>query len=180
MTEHPGREARFTHYLGELADRDDRAALAALRRGLGKKPGEAPEMFPYLVPWIGDLSGWPEETYYLVASLFALHPLPWTGGAASDSNLGGSLLRAAQGGREGIERRFVAMLNSRRDDLPEHLRHAVSLCRTQDVPVHWERLLHQIRGWDSESRWVQKQWARAFWGSLDREDDAATTAETRE
>ncbi len=71
-----GRDAAFIRDLEGLAEREDRGALAALRRGLGKQPGAAPEMFPYLAPWTQHEHGWGEECMYLVASLFALHPVP--------------------------------------------------------------------------------------------------------
>ena len=38
----------FINYLESVLKRDDRAILAHLRRGLGKEPGTAMEMFPYI------------------------------------------------------------------------------------------------------------------------------------
>ena len=35
-----------------LSLKENRGALAALRRGLGRPPGTAPEMYPYVVPWL--------------------------------------------------------------------------------------------------------------------------------
>ena len=168
-------EAPFIAYLEDLAkpeNRNGRAALAALRRGLGRQPGEAPEMYPYVVPWTSHLSGWREAVYYLVASLFAAHPVSWHGEGAS--NFGASMARVRpQGGGDSTERRFVALLNSRRDDLPEHLRHAVSLCASKEVPVNWARLLRDLPNWDDESRRVQLNWAREFWR---REEEPARSA----
>ena len=58
-------------------DRTNRAALAALRRGLGQTPGAAPEMFRYLreLAWVRPGR---ENDAFLVASLFAWHPLAWS------------------------------------------------------------------------------------------------------
>jgi len=89
------REKKYAQYLQGLVDREDRAALAALRRGLGKRPGEVAGPLPYVVPWLtsGD-SPWAEECYFLVGALFALHQGSWE--PAEDShaptNLGASLL----------------------------------------------------------------------------------------
>ena len=57
-------------------DRTNRAALAALRRG-GQTPGAAPEMFRYLreLAWVRPDR---ENDAFLVASLFAWHPLAWS------------------------------------------------------------------------------------------------------
>ncbi|MBI4336996.1 MAG: type I-E CRISPR-associated protein Cse2/CasB [Chloroflexi bacterium] len=168
----PGeRDARFVEHLEQLVAKQDRGALAALRRGLGKQPGEAPEMYPYVVRWAQGGRPWQERVYYLVASLFAWHQGSWHGDASKHevTNLGASFARLAPQGAEnrpGVERRFVALLNCHRDDLPNHLRHAVGLLKSKGIPlpIDWAQLLHDIQGWDSEHRWVQLAWARAFWG----------------
>lgn len=181
MTEANEAHVGFVGYLEGLARRDDRGALAALRRGLGKEPGEAAEMFPYVVRWTGDRRGWSEEVYYLVASLFALHPETWHGAGGIQSNLGASLIRAAgPGGDPGIERRFVAMLDSNTDTLPDHLRHAVALCKAAEVPVpvDWGQLLRQLPHWNAGTRWVQRDWARAYWRAPTPGEDAGETDES--
>ena len=53
----------------------DRGALAALRRGLGKSPGEAAEMYPVLMPMLDDRQrGDLFEICCLIAALYAFHP----------------------------------------------------------------------------------------------------------
>lgn len=176
----PDLERQFIAFLAGLAgktntgeERDGKqknlAALAALRRGLGKRPGEAAEMFPYVVPFLGDrLSQRRQDDYFLVASLFAAHQLLWSPSADSreQTNLGASfrwLSHVVESGS--IEQRFVALLNAARDDLPEHLRHAASLLKAHDIPIDWLKLLHDLRGWDWESHSIQRDWAYAYWRS---------------
>jgi len=174
----PTREQRaFAAHLKSLADAEDRAALASLRRGLGKRPGTAAEMHRHVVPWLLNSKSGGDWGYYLIASLFGLHPLPWPtgGGGQGATNLGASLAQLRQGGGTGVERRFEALLDSHRDDLPDRLRQTVGLLKAKDVPVDWAQLLHDILGWDWPSRSVQQTWARAFWGS--REEDEGTTAD---
>jgi CRISPR system Cascade subunit CasB len=164
MQTHEEVAAPFVGYLEGLTkpeNRNGRAALAALRRGLGRRPGETPEMYRYLVPWTAHLQREGEEARYLVASLFASHPLSWHGEGAG--NFGASMARVASDDGESTERRFVALLSSHRDDLPEHLRHAVSLCASKEVPVSWGRLLRDLPRWDDAQRQVQLGWAREFW-----------------
>lgn len=160
------RGDQFAAFLHGLAEREDRAALAALRRGLGKRPGEAPEMFPYLVPWVSEASAHDEADLYLTASLFALHPASWTGDedGRHRRNLGASLarLRAATQS-EGAERRFVALLNTRREDLQDGLRRIVALCKAHDVAIDWAQLIADLRRWERDDRQVQRRWAAAFW-----------------
>ena len=172
------REVAFAAYLAELA-RDRRlAALAALRRGLGKHPGEAPEMFPYIVPWLPAKCGWWEErAYYAIGACFAAHQLTWAPDDASGpTNFGASLARLAavtQSG--GVERRVLALLNCHRDDLPAHLAHLVTLLKSKEIAVDWAQLLHDIRQWDREDRLVQREWAGAFWTPF--EPDSAQAAQ---
>jgi CRISPR system Cascade subunit CasB len=165
MQSHEEREAAFVRYLGGLTEpenRNGRATLAAFRRGLGRQPGEAPEMYPYLVPWTSHMSGWREEIFYLVASLFASHPVSWHGVGAGNFGASMAQVKAKEGG-DSTQRRFVALLSSHRADLPEHLRHAVSLCASKEVAVNWSRLLRDLPQWDDAQRRVQLRWARAFW-----------------
>ncbi len=168
MATTPDPERSFVDFLVSLDRRRDRAALAALRRGIGKAPGEAPEMCRYVDPWLGGpVRPWRDDAYYLVASLFAWHPRDRPGDPtrAWRTNLGAAFKDLA--GRTesgGAERRFVALLNCDLDALPHHLRHAVGLLRAHDVPVDWAGLLRDLRWWEQPHRRVQREWARAFWG----------------
>lgn len=161
------QETAFIDYLKSLVAHENRAALAALRRGLGKTPGTVTEMFPYVMPFIREtMSLRRQDDYFLVASLFASHQLVWTSteGSTRDSTMGTSFrwLRATVE-TSSIEQRFVALLNAEREDLPEHLRHAVSLLKAHEIPVNWAQLLRDLSGWDWESRSVQRAWAQGFW-----------------
>ena len=110
-----------------LASREDRGALAALRRGLGEPPGAAAEMHPYVAAHLPD-SGWTwaNQCCYAVAALFGFHPR-----SAGEGNMGTTFrgIASAESDRRGdvpesLEKRFVALLKSSRDDLFDHLRHA--------------------------------------------------------
>lgn len=153
----------FIAFLSRLKESDDRAALAHLRRGLGKEPGTEPKVFPYVVPWIkDDMLASERKVYFIAASLFALHP------ANSESGNMGTAFRQiglASGDSGSIERRFVHLLNSHPDDLPSRLRHAIGMAKSKNVPVNYSRLLRDLRYWDSDSRKVQQRWAEEFWGS---------------
>ena len=68
-------EHRLIRHLKGLAAREDRGALAALRRGLGGIPGTVVEMHPHVRYWIEPgARGWWEDTCYIIAALFASHP----------------------------------------------------------------------------------------------------------
>ena len=190
MTRPHPHERQFAVYLGSLAGREDgdaRAALAALRRGLGKAPGEAVEAARYVFSWLRDDDSLRRaEAYFQVAALFASHQGSWHRGDADRSlNLGGSFRRLAgpagsdEGG--GAERRFVALLNAHPDELDRHLRHAVSLLKSAEIPIDWAQLLRDVQEWAYEDRPVQLDWARAFWGggpTRNDDRDEATASQT--
>jgi len=153
----------FIAYLQSLAEKQERGALASLRRGLGHPPGAAPEMFRYVIPWLGESPGGSQEAaYYLLASLFALHPA-----TVSEGNMGTHLaLTRSEGGEDALERRFTVLLAAHQDDLPVYLRQAVSFLKSKEKPVNWNQLFHDLQKWDHPDRFVQKQWARAFWSRI--------------
>ncbi len=175
------RERHFVQYLQSLATGQDRAALARLRRGLGKAPGESADLHRHVVPFLSPIPDHAEETaYYLVASLFGLYPEGQSSpGVSAPANLGASLAGIAAD-VPGVERRFVSLLNAHVDDLSEHLRQEVGLLRAHAARLDWAQLLTDIRSWDAPTRFVQRAWARSFWGgrALDTPIDAASTGET--
>ncbi|MCB0108463.1 MAG: type I-E CRISPR-associated protein Cse2/CasB, partial [Caldilineaceae bacterium] len=57
-----------------------------------------------------------------------------------------------------------------REELPDYLRQAISYLRAKDVPVNWHRLFTDIQNWSHPSGYVQREWARAFWGKPGRDE----------
>jgi CRISPR system Cascade subunit CasB len=181
VTTQQRRAERFIEALVELYEQEDRAALAALRRGLGRAPGETMEMHPYVAPFTQGLSRKQEDAYYLIAALFGLYPREsWTRSEGRlSTNLGASLRWFANASSSAsVERRFVALLNAHTDDLSEHLRQTISLLKSQDIPVDWRQLLRDVINWDDDDRFVQRNWSRAFWGAGEQESSHDTTATT--
>jgi CRISPR system Cascade subunit CasB len=150
----------FISYLEKHAD--DRAMLAELRRGLGRKPGEAPGMFPYIVPFVHPANTREEANLYMIASLYALHPLSIQAG-----NMGAHLRTLADklGDAAATTRRFVQLLNQSRAALDTPLRQHVSLLKSQDVSINWHQLLYDLNYWSHDERFVQKRWAERYWRS---------------
>lgn len=157
--------------LESLVRREDRGALAALRRGLGKPPGEAPEMFPYVESACDRAespSGAPREAY-VVASLFALHQRHHREPTGRHGGLGRSIrsLRRVDGEEDqGVVRRFAALLDAGGEALPEHLRHLVALLKSRrpEATIDYLQLFYDLRDWDRPDHRVQKRWAAEFWG----------------
>jgi CRISPR system Cascade subunit CasB len=148
--------------LEKLWTRGDRAALAALRRGLLPE-GEA-QVYPYVARFFPAKTNTNlEKALVTLATLFALHP--GSGGVPLPV-----ALRALRGKSGSIDGRFVALLDSDADDLPEHLRHAISLVRSQGTAIDWSDLFTALLQWGNENRWVQRRWARLYWADNNEND----------
>lgn len=152
---------RFIDRLCELARQDDRAALAALRRSLDEETASfagAAQVVARSLP--REIHTAAEADAYLIAALFALAP------AERGLPLATCLRRvAADKESVSIELRFTSLLAASREDLPTHLRHAITLVRSQGLAVDWRGLFEDLRRWGHQSGKTQKQWARLFWGS---------------
>jgi len=164
----------FIGYLVSLSD--NRAAMASLRRGLGKKPGSVPDMYPYVAIFINDdTPPWVESSFYLVAALFGRHPQN-----TSEGNMGShfkSLLGPdSRDSAQAIERRFNNLLSCHTEELAFHMRQAISLLASskRTVPVNYSQLMKDIWGWGHRDKYVQQRWARSFWGGRKKTDEAKT------
>lgn len=156
-------DEQFIDRLQRLAEENDRGALASLRRGLGQPPGTVADMYRYVEPFLGGMESgarFKESAFYLVAALFALHPK-----STEEGNMGTHLAKTrTDSGADALERRFTALLTAHLDDLPEYLRQAMGFLKSKDIPVNWNQLLRDLQNWGHEDRFVQKNWARSFWG----------------
>jgi CRISPR system Cascade subunit CasB len=166
----------FITYLEE--NREDRAMLAALRRGLGQPAGAAPEVSRYVQRRLAqDAPRYLEEAYYLIAPLFGLHSS--AGGQGDMGNHFAALCEPGEDPPSNVERRFVGLLAAHSDDLPDALRQAISLLKAKDIPVNWGSLLDDILDWshpdDTRRTNVHKRWSRNFWRKQTKSSDAAQT-----
>ena len=170
----------YLQHLQELADPStpDRGSLAALRRGLGQPPGSVPEMATHVVPYLPDGQWtWRNQTYFVLASLFGLfHTPPRRIPGPVPQNMGDTLRSIGdKTDSHSIEGRFMAMLKSHRDDLPNHLRHAVDLASGKEIAINWEQLLKDMNNWDHPDQFVQRNWSRGFWGRPSHSEQPETT-----
>lgn len=157
------RRGAFINNLRLLETRDDgpsRAGLAALRAGLRSKDGVAVEMMPYVAPYLDEREQSSDRWFFVVAALFALHPLD----AKEKVSLGGSFGRLRKKS-DSIEKHFQLLLASDEEDLFERLKQTVSLLKANNIPVSWYALLTDLttNSWDDPQRQTQMKWARDFY-----------------
>lgn len=152
-------EEEFINYLNKLKEQKVWTRVrAALRRSLAFEPGAYPAAFPFVEPWVAEQEGWRREVVYLVAGLYALKD-----GAHVDQRSLAQALREAMEARGSgsIEKRFLALLDADRDQIPHRLRQAVGLV---EGGLDFVKLLRDLRYWfDDPRRHVQSRWARDFY-----------------
>lgn len=172
----------YIDYLISLADGNNRGAMADLRRGLAGQPGTEPAMFPYVAPWVPDnlRNTWREKVYYLVAAQFAYYQAGSGAGArlrTDEGNLGKHcqtlVLKEKQSGS--FEMRFTSLLNAHPEDLPTYLKQVISLLRSNEIAINWHQLLHDLLSWNSESRYIQRQWANSYWAYQQKQETESTS-----
>lgn len=156
-------ETQFVNYLRSIAE--DRGAMAALRRGLGKAPGSVSTMYPYVAPWSEKETSY--ERFYLIASLFAAGPEY----LENDHSFGAALRFLVEPGKEirgsGVEKRFQALLGLDRDELYQPLSRFIVMLKSKGVSLDYAALMKDLRWWDAPSqrgnKSVQLRWAEDFW-----------------
>ncbi|MFI7122188.1 type I-E CRISPR-associated protein Cse2/CasB [Amycolatopsis sp. NPDC049868] len=162
---------------GYLSNRSDSvAALARLRRAVGKPPGSVFDVLDYTMAaefvgdWRGDNPSWAEVAAHHAMTLYSVHqqsqrkPMH-----VRDRTLGTAVRRLIPESEykptHAVARRF-AMLGTA-DSLSElihHLRGIVQLLRTASIPIDYGRLTEDLVTWqrDGGPERVRLRWGRDF------------------
>jgi CRISPR system Cascade subunit CasB len=160
------KKKKFIGYLLQISEpgKENRAALADLRSGLGKKPGEMARVHKHVVPFLPHKT-YNDECFYLTATLFGLFP------KQREKTSLGAAFRPLKQKSESMSARFDALLSADPDDLGNHLRYVISLLKSNDLPFNWFQFLDDISRWDHPDREVQLGWARDFYKYESNEDN---------
>ena len=158
----------FITHLRKL-EKENRGALAALRRSLGFAPGASAAAMPYVEPFAAsDSTREPQrQALYLAAGLFAANPRHRSGASLATALAEVKLKRDS----DSIERRFIALLSADAEALPVHLRHAASLLAAEELACDYAALTQDLGRWldpwqeDARDR-VRQHWARDFYRRL--------------
>ncbi|MFZ3151740.1 MAG: type I-E CRISPR-associated protein Cse2/CasB [Anaerolineaceae bacterium] len=168
--ENTQNKSPFVTYLYSLAKTGNRGALADLRQGLSGTPGTTPSMYPYVAPWVPENARgtWQEKVYYITAALFAYYQSGSAGGTnllADCGNLGSHCRSLIQKEKqsESFEVRFADLLKTNREDLLIYLKQIFGLLKGGEIAINWHQLFFDLQHWNSESQYIQHQWANAFW-----------------
>jgi CRISPR system Cascade subunit CasB len=163
----------FIERLSSLADDPhDRAPLAALRRGASGEAHDLARVCPYVLPFAPNEPR-KQQAYLDVACLFGLHPTP-TAERARGLSLADALRSIkVETDSTSIEQRFVALLQSHREELLTHVRYCVALARSHEKTLRWDDVLDALVRWDnlgmqSNMYSPQRKWAQDFWGQREQ------------
>lgn len=72
-----------------------------------------------------------------------------------------------------VERRFITLLDSDRDQLSHRLRQVVAMLK--DYPLDFEALLTGLLYWNDDRKRTQNAWARDFYQNMKDELEAEPT-----
>lgn len=167
--------------IAKMNEHSQKAVLANLRRGIGKKPGELPELWgSFLEDIPGDLmsqSGEPskgEWAMYISITMFALHQ---QGKSLSSNNMncsgisiGAAVRKLIPLGEEpqnsSVMKRFNQLItSSSMSEIAYYLRNIVQLLRASDIPLDYETLaedLYEMQFPESSAR-VKLRWGQDFY-----------------
>ena len=166
---------RFLEHLGRLKEKDT-GAMARLRHSLAHEPGAYPPAYAYVERFVGDEDrefSAHRRALYLVAGLFARHP---SQSSTPFPRVLGELQRAMGDNGDGVERRFIALLNTDADSVSEHLRHAVSLLKSKEKGFDYASLLDDLSRWmnpNSDPDRLRQKWAREFYRAVSVQEAAS-------
>ena len=82
---------------------------------------------------------------------------------AAKGNLGDALCQVTRCQvRPGLDRRVEVLLDANQEQLPFRLRQAIRFLYSKRGTVNWPQLLQDLLAWDHPKRYVQENWARAY------------------
>lgn len=138
-----------------------RGTLARLRRAI-LSPHGAVEAYRYVAPHMP--ADEDPSDYLLIASLFGLNPQHIGDRTRNLGKVCADLGRQEDNTvSSAADRRFTAMLSSRRPDLIPHLRRVVMMADRKGLAIDYVRLFYDLRRWESAAMISQLAWARSFY-----------------
>lgn len=165
--------------LQQAEERQVRADLANLRRGIGKKPGELPELWELLVYGFPEelmsRNGEPTWAEWAVSgalTLYALHQQGMERSAHDERQTLGAAVCALAEDKErlnAVRRRFNAFATAK--NMPEclqHLRGLVRLMHSKNIPLNYVELageLYEFQTPGGAAR-VRLRWGQDFYRTL--------------
>jgi CRISPR system Cascade subunit CasB len=182
-------EAFMRKKLGRLNSQpqNNTAMFAELRRGIGKQPGEVPQLWGYF------LEGMPESFYgdaqpskaewaiYVAITLYALHQqgnnASWVLQEKQSIGVAFARLIVSDEDRERITRRFnILATASSIEELTHYLRGAVQLLRDKKIGLDYVRLAGELYRFQYPQQVanVRLRWGQDFYRPIEVKNNKST------
>ena len=162
----------FIEWLEKL-NADDTRVRAVLRRSLAFDPVKFVHAYPYVEPFVkNEENSWRREMHYLVAGLWAGHLHEERTGPPMPIGKACFALYLAKDQSPSVERRFITLLDSDRDQLPHRLRQMIALLKEQ--AIDFDALLKGLLYWNDDQKRTQNTWARDFYRNLSQQKEENT------
>ena len=174
-----------THFVQSLYGLGSGPRAELKRALLAEDPSLHTPIYRYVEPYLGDLTGWKRQAYYLVATLFGFcekedekRPRVELPQAVrlyerNDQPPGDEM--------SSVEKRFLALLDSDTDELPYRLRQTVRMITTGAAriaqPLDWNQLLTDLLKWHYSNRTTQTKWARNYYLTTSKDKNEEDTDE---
>jgi len=166
----PDSIQKFVQNLTKL----DAGDLARLKRNAGNRFDEAGRVmglfYNKVLPY-SNVGDWVEDRYFLVATLYSLlekrqdKDAPASSGTPPPIDFGLSLRRIRTADNEtGLDRRIERLLDADDQQLAFQLRQAIHFLASNRGRVDWGHLLDDLLNWSHPNKWVQKKWAKSYFG----------------
>jgi CRISPR system Cascade subunit CasB len=168
-----------------------RGMCAKLRRGIGKSPGELPELWeitladaPEAWDGKGGVASFEQNAVHTALTLYALHRQGKEGSMSLDQgdSLGGAAARLVEPDRrnlEAVKRRFDAVVTAAGFlELAYHARSIVQLLKGEGIRLDYPRFATDLYHYQflAQSSRVRLRWGQDFYGvlsKLSREEEKA-------
>jgi CRISPR system Cascade subunit CasB len=167
------------------ANSDQIAALAKLRRGVGKEAGTVPEIWPYVYEGFpeelvgkGRLSLYAETAIHTALTLYAVHR---QGNKVAHDKKNRSLGKAANElknvnhtNEQGIKRRFDALATAKTpEEIIYHSRGIIQLLKQSGVTLDYAKFaedLFFLQCGANLAKKVQRRWGMDFYNNIGKDD----------
>ena len=185
---------KLAHLLNMKNEGQQKAQLAELRRGVGKQPGDLPQLWGSLLEGMSeDMMGasgsasYAEWSVYTAMTLFALHqqghdvhqePMhrtPENDGFSVSIGAAAAQLVHSEDERERVLRRFhQAATASEREEMAYHLRGLVQLLRQEGVALDYALLAKELYlyQYPENQTGVRLRWGEDFYKPLNRKQES--------
>ena len=148
------------------SEQSGRAALAKLRRGAGKLPGNVPEIWEITIGALPENAGeYAEQAIHVALTLFALHRQGSEISGQNGGTLGTAVSKLKSGDNdEAVTRRFNSAVTATTiTELSVHVRSLVQLLRTKNIDMDYPKLAQELYYWQIDPEKTRLNWGRDYW-----------------